>query len=88
MNPLVNNIRVNNGGNNRLPPHLQQNIQQVKSLMQFMKTNPMELIQQNPMINQMTQIAQMYKGQNLEQVFKSMCQSQGIDPNVIINQLR
>ena len=79
MNPLGNG---NIGG---LPIQMQQNIQQVKGIMNMFKGNPMALAQQNPVVGQ---IMQMCKGQNPEQLFYSMCQKQGVDPNTILNELR
>lgn len=79
MNPL------GNGNLNTLSPMLMQGIQQVKNIMQMFRTNPTQLLQQNPMLNQ---VMQAYKGQNLEQVFMSMCKSQGINPEAILKELR
>ena len=79
MNPLGNG---NVGG---LPPQMMKNIQQVKGLMQMANGNPMALAQQNPMIGQ---VMQMCKGQNPEQMFYAMCQQQGINPEMILNELR
>ena len=79
MNPL------GNGNLNTLSPMLMQGIQQVKNIMQMFCTNPAQLLQQNPMLNQ---VMQTYKGQNLEQVFMSMCKSQGINPEAILKELR
>ena len=79
MNPL------GNGNLNTLSPMLMQGIQQVKNIIQMFRTNPAQLLQQNPMLNQ---VMQAYKGQNLEQVFMSMCKSQGINPEAILKELR
>ena len=79
MNPLGNG---NVGG---LPPQMMQNIKQVKGMMNMFQGNPMALAQQNPMLNQ---VMQMCKGQNPEQLFYSMCRQRGVDPNMIINELR
>ena len=79
MNPLGNG---NIGG---LPPQMSQNIQQIKSLMRMANGNPMALAQQNPMF---AQVMNMCKGQNPQQMFYAMCQQKGINPNVILNELR
>ena len=80
MNPLGNG----NIGNN-LPLGLQQNIQQAKQLMNMFNGNPQQIIQQNPMLNQ---IMQTYKGQDLKSVFYSLASQKGIDPEAIINELQ
>lgn len=87
MNPLVNNS-FQQTNINALPPQLKQGIQQAKSLMKMMNSNPAQLVQQNPLVSQLKQIEQTYRGQNLEGVFMNMCKSRGIDPNAIINELR
>lgn len=84
MNPLGNG-NLGNG----LSPELMQNIQQVKNMMKMFNGNPNAMLQQmgqnNPMLNQ---VMQMCKGQNPENVFKSMCKAKGIDPEQILNQFR
>lgn len=86
MNPLLNNGMIPNN-------NVMQNIQNIKNMMNMFNTsqNPQQAMQQlamqNPQINQIMQMAQSTGG-NLEQLFKNMCQQQGIDPNTIINQLR
>ena len=70
--------------NNGLPPQLLQNIKQVKQMMSFAQ-NPSAIIQNNPMLNQ---IMQAYNGQNPQQIFTTLCQQRGIDPNVILDELR
>ena len=80
MNPLGQNPQ-----SKQLSAQIMQNIRQVKGLMQTMNGNPTVLMQQNPMVNQ---VMQMYKGQDLQQVFMSMCKERGIDPNAILNELR
>ena len=77
MNPL------GNGGG--LPPQLLNNIKQVKGLMQMANGNPMALLQNNP---QMRQVMQMLQTQSPEQVFRSMANQMGVNPNDILNQLR
>lgn len=87
MNPLLNN------GNMIPNNNVMQNIQNIKNMMNMfnMSQNPQQAIQQlamqNPQINQIMEMAKSTGG-NLEQLFKNMCQQQGIDPNTIINQLR
>ena len=77
MNPL------GNGGG--LSPQLLNNIQRVKGLMQMANGNPMMLLQNNP---QMRQVMQMLQTQNPEQVFRSMANQMGVNPNDILSQLR
>ena len=79
MNPLGNG---NMGG---IPLQFQQNIQQVKGLMQMAQGNPMLLAQQNPAI---AQIMQMCQGQDPQKMFYELCRQRGIDPNLILNELR
>ena len=79
MNPL------GNGSMNGLSPQIVQSIQQVKKMMGIFQGNPMAMIQQNPMIGQ---IMQMSKGKNLEELFYSICQQQGINANEFLNELR
>lgn len=68
-----------------------QGIQQVKGMMRQvqMMSNPRQgisqLMQQNP---QMSQVMQICNGQNPKQVFYSMCQQRGVDPEQIINMLK
>ena len=76
MNPL--------GNGNILPPQLRQNIQQIKQIMNAIK-DPNTLIRQNPMLNQ---VMQAYRGQNPQQIFMSLCQQNGINPDAILNELR
>ena len=81
MNPL-------NGGMN---PQMLQNIQQVKGMMQQMKTiqNPNIALQQMAQSNpQMQNVLQMCQGKNPKDVFYSMCQQRGIDPEQILSMLK
>lgn len=84
MNPLF-------GGGNQMNPQMLQSIQQIKGLMNQMKSiqNPnlaiQQMAEQNP---QMKQILQMCQGQNPKDVFYSMCQQQGIDPEQVIKLLK
>lgn len=87
MNPLGNGNL--NKFNNTLSPQMMQGIQQVKSMMHMANGNPTAMLQQigqnNPMVNQ---VLQMYKGQNLQNVFMNECKRMGVDPNAILNELR
>ena len=87
MNPLLNNCNSMHFQNS-IPPHFQQGIQQVKSLMQMMQSSPATLLQQHPMMLQLNQVAQSFKGQNLQSVFMNMCKDSGVDPNAIIRELQ
>lgn len=84
MNPLF-------GGGNKMNPQMLQSIQQIKGLMNQMKSiqNPnlaiQQMAEQNP---QMKQILQMCQGQNPKDVFYAMCQQQGIDPEQVIKLLK
>lgn len=83
MNPLGNgNINANG---NVLSAQMQQNIRQVKGMMNMFRGNPMAVMQQNPMLNQ---VMQMCQGQNPEQLFYTMCKQRGVDPSMILNELR
>lgn len=84
MNPLNSNpfnsqalLNANN--------QIMQNLKQVKSLMSMANGNPQALLQQYP---QLKQVMQMTRGKDLQSTFYSMCQQRGIDPNVILNELR
>lgn len=85
MNPLLNNPTPSQSC---IPPQLQQGIQRAKGLMHMMQSNPMAMLQQNPMVAQMNQVAQMFKGQNLQDVFYNMCKLDGTDPNAILRDLQ
>lgn len=63
---------------------------QIKQMMGLLRAgNPnmilQQLIQNNP---QLSNIAQMCQGKNPQQVFYSLCQQRGIDPNTILSQLQ
>lgn len=80
MNPLGNgNASVG------LTPQMQQNIQQVKGMMQMMRGNPAAFMQQNPML---AQVLQMCQGQDPQRLFYQMCQQKGINPEMILRELR
>lgn len=76
MNPLTSS---------KLSPQLMQNIQQVKHMMRMVNGDPTVLAQQNPMLSQ---VMQMCRGQNPQQMFMDLCKNRGIDPNAILNELR
>ena len=69
------------------------NIQNIKNMMNMFNAskNPQQALQmltaQNPQIKQIMDMAQA-SGGSLEQLFKNMCNQQGIDPNSILNQLK
>lgn len=81
MNPL--------GRGNSIPPQIARNIQQIKQLMQTSNMTTEQLLQrlssQNPAFNQ---VMQMCKGQNPEQVFYTLANNMGVNPNEIINALK
>ncbi len=81
MNPLFAS-NVSNSNN------FMQNIKNMMNTFNAMG-NPQQALQQlanaNPNVKQ---ILQMANGGSLEQLFMSMCQQQGVDPNTILNQLR
>ena len=79
MNPLGNG---NMGG---IPMQFQNNIQQVKALMQMANGNPMALAQQNPMF---AQVMQMCQGKDPQKMFYEICKQRGIDPEMILRELR
>lgn len=85
MNPLGNNPIKNQ----TIPPQLMQGIKQVKGIMSMANGNPNALLQQmgkqDPRIGQ---VLQMCQGQDLQQMFMSMCRAQGIDPNAVIKELQ
>ena len=85
MNVLNNNSVMKNYNRQNNSPNITEGIRRAKQLMQLSNSNPYTILQQNP---QVQQILQMYKGKNLKDVYYSMCQRQGIDPNVILNELR
>lgn len=100
MNPLNSNSPINNfnqspfnnqpTGQNQFINQNQSNsqdqlmmgVRKAKEFMQMTNGNPAALLQRFPELKPFMQ------GQNLESVFTSMCQASGIDPNVIINELR
>lgn len=77
MNPL--------GNGNVLPMNLKNNVMQAKQLMNLFNGNPMQVLQQNPMLNQ---IMQTYRGQDLKNVFYNLAQQKGVNPDAIINELQ
>lgn len=85
MNPLNRNPFMNNQPNNfRANNRFINGIKEIKSLMHLSKGNPNILLQQFP---QMQSVLQMTQGKDLKSLYYSKCQEQGIDPNVILNEL-
>lgn len=91
MNPLNSNSPLNNFQQNQFNNNFQQNqansqlmngVHRAKELMQALKGDQFALIQRFPELKPFAQ------GANLESIFTSMCQAKGIDPNVILNELR
>lgn len=78
MNPLKTGV----------PPELAGNINQIKSMMN-MFSNPniafQQLAQSNPQVNQ---IMQMCQGRNPKDVFYSLAQQRGVDPEQFIRMLK
>lgn len=72
------------GSNNGINSQMMQGIQQAKGIMNSMN-NPYYFMQQNP---QMSQVLDMCKGKNPEQVFRSLAQQRGIDPDAFLKELR
>ena len=88
MNPLNSNPFATNFN----PPpiynrqaDLMNNVKHVKSIMKMAQGDPQALMRHFPMLKPILQMAQ---GQDLKTMFLSECQKQGIDPNVILNELR
>lgn len=72
-------------------PQMLQGIQQVKGLMSQlnMMKNPQGTIQQMAQSNpQLNQVLQMCQGRNPKDVFYSVCQQRGIDPEQFIQMLK
>lgn len=72
-------------------PQMLQNIQQVKGLMSQlnMMQNPQVAMQQMAQSNpQLNQVLQMCQGKNPKDVFYSVCQQRGIDPEQFIKMLK
>ena len=67
-------------------------MQSIKRMMNMYRTakNPQaalqQMAQQNPMINGLMQIGSQNGG--LQNAFYTMCKEQGVDPNVILNELK
>lgn len=91
MNPLNSNPFGQQVGRqfgrptNGLNSQLINNVRNVKSVMRMVNGDPRALVQQFPSLGLVLQMAQ---GQNLQSMFMNMCQERGIDPNVILNELR
>lgn len=74
-----------------LPPQLTSGVQQIKGLMQQLGTlnNPNLVIQKMAQSNpQMQQVLNLCNGRNPKDVFYSMCQQRGIDPEQILSMLK
>lgn len=93
MNPLNSNSPLNNFNQNQFNTFGPQNqpssqdrlmagVHKAKEMMQAMRGNPAALVQEFPELKPFMQ------ERNLEGVFRAMCQAKGIDPNVVINELR
>ena len=91
MNPLNSNpfgqqvVRQFGRPTNDLNSQLINNVRNVKSVMRMVNGDPRALVQKFPSLGPVLQMAQ---GQNLQSMFMTMCQEHGIDPNVILNELR
>lgn len=89
MNPLnsnpFGNVQQNNFQTFQLNNRFISAIKEVKSLMQASRGDPNALVQQYP---QMRSILQMAQGKDLKSLFYTKCQDMGVDPNVILNELR
>lgn len=76
----------------RVPRINTENMQSIKRMMNMYRAakNPQEALQQmaqqNPMINGLMQIGSQNGG--LQNTFYTMCKEQGVDPNVILNELK
>lgn len=84
MNPLMNNVAPQMGIN----PQALQSVKQMMNAFKAMK-NPqqaiMQLAQQNPQVNA---VMQMLNGRNPKDVFMEECKKHGIDPDMVIDQLK
>lgn len=79
MNPL------GNGNLNQIPLQFKQSAQQVKNMMRTFKSNPMDILKQHPMYNQLMTMVQ---GKNPEAVFRNLASQMGIDANAFIQELQ
>lgn len=96
MNPLNSNISLNtqnifnqtqfNQLNNM--DQLMNNIRNVKEVMKMANGDLSILIQKFPSLGPVLQMSQGPNLQKLQSMFMSMCRARGIDPNVILNELR
>lgn len=85
---LLNNTHIKS--NNAMGVGNNQMFQQLKSMMGMLQTaqNPTLVLQQVAQRNpQMASVLQMCNGKNPKDVFYSLCQQSGIDPNTILTQL-
>lgn len=79
MNPLKSNSTCG------LPPQIMQGIQNVKGIMNIANGNIENIAKQNPAIGQ---VVQMCQGHNPKDIYMNMCKQMGVDPNIILNELR
>ena len=80
MNPLNSNP-FNSQAFNNANNQLLNNVRQVKQVMNSLRGDPNALAQQFPQLKP-------FIGGNLQNVYMQMCQDRGVDPNVILNELR
>lgn len=75
MNPLLNNNNINN-----------TKAKEVKDIISSIRNiqNPQDIINRNPEIKA---ILDMYQG-NARSAFYDLCRKKGIDPNIILSQLK
>lgn len=87
MNPLNSNPFRNNFSPNQFSnmDQLRNNIRNIKEVMRLANGDPKTLIPRFPSLGPVLQMAQ---GQDLQGMYMSMCRDLGIDPNVILNELR
>lgn len=87
MNPLNNNSIYNANMNNISNQYI-QSAKQLKSMINLSQGNLSGLFQMNP---QLAQMANMFQGMNPEQLrntYYTMCNQQGIDPNLILREFQ
>ena len=90
-NPLSSNIGTPTNINSAMLNNMNPGIQQLKGMMNMLKTssNPQMLIQQMIQSNpQLAQVANLVNGRNPEAVFRDMCNQRGINPDEFINMLK
>ena len=79
-NPLLNGLQSNFGAQ-------KEGINRAKKLMQTMRSAkyPMQVINNEPSA---FNVLQMFRGQNLKDVFYSLCKQSNTNPDEILNELR